>query len=73
MDIASITQSSLDTLTTSLSKLDALLKIASQTDLTGLEAETVFHYFWVTEELLEKARKSCERLAEVVSFSLKKS
>ncbi len=58
--------SNLDTLIISLSKLDALLKMASHADLAGLKADTVFHYFWVTEDILEKAKKACDSLVETM-------
>lgn len=61
---------SFDELTSSLAKLNALLKIASSADMTGLEAETVFHYFWVTEDVLTKARTTCDSLAKIIPFSL---
>lgn len=64
------THPNFDELTTSLAKLDALLKIASSADIAGLETETVFHYFWVAEDVLEKARNACESLAETTAFSL---
>lgn len=54
---------SFDTLITSLTKLNALLKIASNSDITKLETETWFHYFWATEDVLEKAKQACENLA----------
>ena len=59
-----------DELTTSLAKLDALLKIASSANIAELETETVFHYFWVAEDVLRKARTNCDSLAETILFSL---
>ena len=60
---------SLDELTSSLAKLDALLKIASSADMAGLDAETIFHYFWVAEDVLGKARTTCDSLANTIPFS----
>lgn len=51
-------------LTTSLAKLDALLKIASSADIAGLKAETIFNYFWATEDMLDRAKNACESLAK---------
>jgi hypothetical protein len=61
--------SNFDELTTSLAKLDALLKIANSADIARLEAETIFHYFWVAEDVLEKAKNACENLARTMFFS----
>ena len=59
---------SFDELILSLEKLAALLRIASSADITEQKAQIVFHYFWVAENILEKARKACEGLAEMVIF-----
>ena len=62
--------SNFDELNTFLAKLTALLKIASSADIAGLEAETIFHYFWVAEDVLEQTKNACENLAKTMLFSL---
>ncbi len=57
---------SFEELTTSLAKLDALLKIASSTDIVGHKTETIFNYFWVAEDILEKAKNACENLTNEI-------
>ncbi|MCD6040244.1 MAG: hypothetical protein K0S27_1644 [Gammaproteobacteria bacterium] len=70
MITSSAIHSNLDKLITSLEKLDALLKIASSADIAGLKAETVFHYFWVTEDVVEQAKNACENLVRTMPFLL---
>ncbi len=55
---------SFEELTTSLAKLDALLKIAGRADFAGLKSETIFNYFWITEDILDKAKNACEDLTK---------
>lgn len=58
-----------DELTTSLAKLDSLLKIASSADIAKFQPETALHYFWVAEDMLEKIRNAFDRLAKQCDFN----
>lgn len=49
----------------SLNQLDALLCVATSMDVTELKTETAFHYLWLTSDVLQKAKKICEELAQL--------
>ncbi len=58
-----------DELIVSVHQIEALLDIATSTDLTELKSETLSNYFWVIRDLLAKAKICCNSLAKLTLFS----
>lgn len=54
-----------DELLTTLAKLDALLKIAGNSNITELEPDTALNYFWIASDVLSEAKQICDRLAKI--------
>lgn len=52
-----------DELVVSLKQIDALLDIATSTELSELKPETITNYFYVLSDVLQKASKTCDSLA----------
>jgi|GEM_PF-2997961 len=63
------TNTHFDELVTSLSKLDALLEVASHANILELETETALNYLWVINEVLAKMRKTCEALGQLTIYA----
>lgn len=57
-----------DELIVSIHQIDAMLDIATSTDLTELKPETLSNYFWVIRDLLIKTKTCCDSLEKLPIF-----